>query len=112
MRGLVYRGRPRGLRCSGVTTAPQAVVRDAHPVEPNRLWVADVAVAVTGGGPIYLAAVLDCHSHRCLGWWVDRRCRPRLLTSAVEQAVCRSRSLGPELVPATPRREVTLALAC
>jgi putative transposase len=109
VRRAIFRGRPTGLRLSGVTTAPEAVQRDAHPVEPNRLWVADAAVANTGGGPLYIAAVLDCCSHRCVGWWLERRCRPRLLSSAVEQAVWRSRSLRSELMP-RPRRDVTLAL--
>ena len=42
--------------------------REWNPTVPNRLWVADITYVRTWEGWLYLAAVLDCHSRRCVGW--------------------------------------------
>jgi putative transposase len=70
-----------------------------------------MAIANTAGGPLYLAAVLDCYSRHCLGWWLHRRLGPGLVVRAVQQAAFRpSRPTG-ALAPAAREGEITLALA-
>jgi transposase InsO family protein len=48
------------------------VRREWNPGEPNRLWVADITYCRTWEGWLYLAAVMDCHSRRCVGWSLPR----------------------------------------
>jgi transposase InsO family protein len=74
------------LGVHGVTSAPGEVAEAAYPGAPGRLMVADLGVAGTDAGPLYLAAVLDCYSRGCLGWWTDTRLGPHLIHHAVEEA--------------------------
>ena len=53
---------------------------------PNQAWVCDITYIRTRSGWLYLAAVLDLHSRKIVGWplrcpqrWCARRCRWRLL---------------------------------
>ena len=85
------------IRVPGVATAPDLVRREWNPTEPNRLWVADVTYCRSWEGWLYLAAVLDCHSRRCVGWSLRTDLRSELVVEAVEMAVCRRRP-GPGLV--------------
>jgi putative transposase len=111
MRRFSPRRRLTGLAVPGVTTAPEAVRRDSHPTEPNRLWLADVAVGNAGGGPLYLAAILDCYSRHCVGWWIDRHLSSGLVVRSVEQAALRRRSsLVPGHAFADRGDDVTLAV--
>jgi transposase InsO family protein len=64
---LDRRGRTT-VRVPGVATSPDLVRREWNPTERNRLWVADITYCRTWEGWLYLAAVLDCHSRRVVGW--------------------------------------------
>jgi putative transposase len=49
--------------------APDALKRDFTPPDrPNRRWCGDLTEIPTGEGKLYLAAVLDLHSRRCVGF--------------------------------------------
>jgi putative transposase len=39
-----------------------------EPHQPNHLWVADITYCRSWEGWLYLAAVLDCHSGKVVGW--------------------------------------------
>jgi putative transposase len=67
--GLVRRRRGKTtIRVPGVRPAPDLVRRDFRPAGPNQLWVADLTEIATWEGKLYLAAILDCFSRRCVGW--------------------------------------------
>jgi putative transposase len=59
-----------------VTTTPKApgpavddlVRRQFRAPAPNRLWVADITYVPTREGFLFLAAVIDAFSRRCVGW--------------------------------------------
>jgi putative transposase len=65
---LVRRRGTTTIRVPGVRPAPDLVGRDFNPTEPNRLWTADLTEIATWEGKLYLAAVIDCYSRRCVGW--------------------------------------------
>ncbi len=65
--------------------------REWNPTEPNRLSVADITYIRTWEGWLYLAAALDCHSRRCVGWSIADHLRAEIVVDAVEMAVSRRR---------------------
>jgi len=74
-----------------------------HPIAPNRLavapattapdqiWVADITYVDTAEGWLYLAAVMDLHSHRIVGWAMSSAIDSALLLSALAMAVLHRR---------------------
>ena len=90
--GLVKRRRGRTtVRVPGLATSPDLVRREWNPTERNRLWVADITYCRTWEGWLYLAAVLDCHSRRVVGWSIRQGLEAELVTEAIEMAVTRRR---------------------
>jgi len=90
--GLIRRRKGRTtIRLPGVATAPDLVAREWNPTEPNRLWVADITYCRSWEGWLYLAAVLDCHSRKVVGWSLRNDLRAELVTDAIEMAVSRRR---------------------
>lgn len=54
--------------------APDALKRDfTPPAAPNQRWCGDLTEIPTDEGKFYLAAVLDLHSRRCVGFALDHR---------------------------------------
>lgn len=93
--GLIKRKRGKStIRVPGIATAPDLVRREWSPTEPNRLWVADITYCRSWEGWLYLAAVLDCHSRKVVGWSLRNDLRSQLVTEAVEMAVRRRRPEG------------------
>lgn len=90
--GLLKRRRGKTtIRVPGVRAAPDLVRRDFRPAEPDRLWVADLTEVSTWEGKLYLAAVVDCFSRRCVGWAMADHMRAALVVEALEMAVWRRR---------------------
>jgi transposase InsO family protein len=90
--GLIKRRRGKTtVRVPGVATRPDLVRREWNPTERNRLWVADITYCRTWEGWLYLAAVLDCHSRRVVGWSLRQGLQAELVTEAIEMAVARRR---------------------
>jgi putative transposase len=90
--GLIRRKRGKTtIRVPGIATAPDLVRREWNPTEPNRLWVADITYCRSWEGWLYLAAVIDCHSRRVVGWSLRNDLRAELVSDAVEMAVGRRR---------------------
>lgn len=109
--GLIRRRRGRTtIRVPGIATAPDLVRREWNPSEPNRLWVADITYCRTWEGWLYLAAVLDCYSRRCVGWSIRDDLRAELVTDAVAMAIARRRP-QPGLVHHSDRGAQYVSLA-
>jgi putative transposase len=90
--GLVRRKRGKTtVRVPGIATAPDLVRREWSPSQPNRLWVADITYCRSWEGWLYLAAVLDCHSRKVVGWSLRNDLRAELVSDAIEMAVSRRR---------------------
>lgn len=69
-----------------------------HPIYPHRLrdfaltgidqaWVADLTYVRLPTGFVYLAAILDAFSRRCVGWCLSRQIDHSLTVAALDQAL-------------------------
>jgi putative transposase len=56
---------------------------------PDRAWVADITSIRLPTGFIYLAAILDAYSRRCVGWALSRRIDTDLTLAALSMALVR-----------------------
>ena len=63
----------------------------------NQLWVADITYVRLPREFVYLAALLDAYSRRCIGWEVGRHLTADLALSALEKALA-EREIRPGLV--------------
>ena len=84
---LVRRRGTTTIRVPGVRPAPDLVRRDFTPAAANRLWAADLTEIPTWEGTLYLAAVIDCYSRRCVGWAMADHMRAELVVEALEMAI-------------------------
>jgi transposase InsO family protein len=67
--------------------APNLVNREFAAAQPNQVWLADITYVDTRDGWLYLAAVLDVHSRKIVGWSMDSTMSRRLCMDALEMAV-------------------------
>lgn len=86
-------GRQKGRHCVQTTDS-----NHDHPIAPNRLaeapptsapdqiWVADITYIPTDQGWLYLAAVLDLHSRKIVGWAMSPTIDSALVLSALAMA--------------------------
>ena len=54
---------------------------------PNRLWVADITYIRLEREFVYLAAVLDVYSRKCIGWSLSQYIDTQLTLNALDQAL-------------------------
>ena len=89
--GVSRRGkRPQTTRQAREAPAAEDLVRRRFRAsEPNRLWVADITYVPTWEGYLFLAAVVDAWSRRCVGWSMRDDLRAELVLDALEMAVLR-----------------------
>ncbi len=52
----------------GYPVAPNRLGRNFSAAHPNQVWLADLTYIPTGEGWLYLAAILDMHSRKVVGW--------------------------------------------
>jgi putative transposase len=106
----------RGKRPVTTTRAAQApaaddlVRRQFRAGEPNRLWVADITYVPTREGFLFLAAVIDAFSRRCVGWSMRADLRSELVLDALGMALTHRRP-GPGLVHHSDRGSQYTSLA-
>jgi putative transposase len=82
-----------------ITTTPKApapsvddlVRRQFRAPEPNRLWVADIPYVPTREGFLFLAAVIDAFSRRCVGWSMRADLKAELVLDALGMAITQRR---------------------
>ena len=77
--------------------APNLLQRNFQADEPNRVWVTDVTAIATSEGWMFLAAMLDLHSRRVVGWAMSPSNDTVLALDALRTAV-RARRPPPGLV--------------
>lgn len=66
---------------------PDLVCRQFHAPAPNRVLVGDITyLPVSGGGNMYLAAVIDCYSRRLVGFSIADHMRVDLVIDALDSA--------------------------
>jgi len=64
------------------------ILGDMDPVsQENEVWVTDITVCATRMGWLYLAAVMDLHSRRIVGWATSARMKTDLISQALERAL-------------------------
>ena len=97
--------RQAGLR--GLAALPRRTrttdSRHAYPIAPNRLgrnfvasrpgevWLADLTYIPTGEGRLYLAAVLDLHTRKIVGWSMRETLHTETALEALTMAIVRQR---------------------
>lgn len=82
--------------------APNLLQRRFVAKAPNQVWLADLTYIPTGGGWLYLAAVMDLHTRKIIGWSMRDNMRAELATSALTMAIQRQRP-APGLIAHTDR---------
>lgn len=54
---------------------------------PNKVWLTDITYIETGEGWLFLAAVLDIHSRRIVGWAMDKTMSRKLCMDALNMGI-------------------------
>ncbi len=67
--------------------APNRLDHRFEAQRPNQTWLADITYIPTREGWLYLAAVLDMHSRRIVGWAMDKRMNRQLIIEALRMAI-------------------------
>jgi putative transposase len=67
--------------------APNRLAEAAPPSGPNQQWVGDITYIATGEGWLYLAAVMDLHSRKIVGWAMSERIDTTLVLLAWRMAM-------------------------
>lgn len=93
VRGLI--ARPRRVRTTDsrhpVPVAPNLLGRQFATSQPNQVWLADLTCIATGEGWLYVAAIMDLHTRKIVGWSMRDHLRAELATSALMMATQRQR---------------------
>ena len=72
-----------------VPVAPNRLEWPFVSAAPDRVWVADITFVPTRQGWLYLAAVLDLHTRRIVGWAMGDRADQVLASAALSMALMR-----------------------
>ena len=67
--------------------APNLLKRDFEADRPDQKWLADITYIATLEGWLYLAAILDLHARRIVGWAMSDRMTSDLTIAALETAL-------------------------
>jgi transposase InsO family protein len=62
--------------------------------KPNQLWVSDITYIYLIYGFVYLAAIIDLFSRKCIGWFLDKHVDTQLTLSALDMAISSRKHLG------------------
>ncbi len=92
VRGLVARRRQVQTTDSrhAFPVAPNLLDRQFNATtKPNQVWLADLTYIATGEGWLYVAAVMDLHTRKIVGWSMRDHLRAELATSALMMATQR-----------------------
>jgi putative transposase len=68
------------------TAAPNLLLERPPTTAPDQVWVSDITYIPTSEGWLYLAAVMDLHSRRILGWATAAHMRTELVAEALQRA--------------------------
>ncbi len=73
------------------------LVADLVVAHPDQVWQADITYIRLPTAFVYLAAILDAYSRRCVGWALSRSIDTQLTLAALEMALT-ARQPGPGLI--------------
>ena len=82
--------------------APNRLGRSFEAARPNQVWLGDLTYVRTGKGWLFLAAVLDLHTRKIVGWSMRETLHAEIALEALEMAVRRQRP-APGLICHTDR---------
>jgi len=68
------------------TPAPNLLLELPPLTRPDQVWVSDITYIPTAEGWLYLAAVMDLHTRRILGWATAEHLRTELVSEALQRA--------------------------
>ena len=71
--------------------APNRLQRNFTALAPNQIWLADLTYIPTGEGWLYLAAILDMHTRKIVGWCMRDTLHVEIALEALNMAVQRQR---------------------
>jgi len=71
--------------------APNLLEQDFTATAPNQRWVTDITYIPTDEGWLYLAAIMDLHSRRIVGWAMEATMHRSLVLKALDMAVTERR---------------------
>ncbi len=98
--GLTVRPKRRWVRTTqsdhGFKVWPN-LAKSFTPTGLNQLWVADLTYIALARGFVYLAAILDAFSRRCIGWSLGETLEAVLTIEALNRAL-RRRKVEPGLI--------------
>lgn len=66
--------------------APNRLLHQPPVTRPDQVWVSDITYIRTGEGWLFLAAVMDLHTRRILGWAAADHMRTELVEEALNRA--------------------------
>jgi len=93
LRGLA--ALPRRTRTTdsrhGYPIAPNRLGRNFVASAPNQVWLADLTYIPTGEGWLYLAAILDMHTRKIVGWSMRETLHTEIALEALDMAIKRQR---------------------
>ena len=81
----------------GLPVADNLLNRQFNPPQPNQAWVSDITYIRTKTGWLYLAAVMDLHSRKIIGWAMSPTMPAELVCRALSMAL-RARQPGAGLM--------------
>ena len=70
------------------------LAKDLAVTELNQLWVADITYISLPHEFVYLAAILDIFSRKCIGWELDRNIDAQLTLNALNMAIGARKNIG------------------
>ncbi len=93
LRGLA--ALPRRVRTTdsrhGYPIAPNRLGRNFAAAAPNQVWLADLTYIPTGEGWLYLAALIDMHTRKVVGWAMRETLHAGIAVEALRMAIERQR---------------------
>ena len=81
-----------------LAVAPNVLDRRFRPQGPNQAWVSDLTYIRTRTGWLYLAAVLDLHSRKIVGWAMGAQMTAQLVCDALQMAITSRKPSGALIV--------------
>jgi len=81
----------------GLAVSPNVLDRQFEQALPNRVWVSAITYIRTKSGWLYLAAVLDLHSRKIVGWAMANAMPAALVCAALQMAIVQ-RNPAPGLI--------------
>ena len=71
--------------------APNRLARNFNAARPNQIWLADLTYIPTAEGWLYLAAILDMHTRKIVGWSMRQTLHAEIAIDALNMAIQRQR---------------------